>query len=79
MMASNRGLKDQSLRTLGQTAVVCLLMLVTTIPLLAQGGATGTILGVVMDSTGAVVANADVTVTNVATGVAKTTQTQFRR
>ncbi len=75
MMASNRGSKDQSLRILGQTAVVCLLVLVTTIPLLAQGGATGTILGVVMDSTGAVVANAEVVITNVATGVAKTTQT----
>jgi hypothetical protein len=74
MTASNRGLNDQSLGMMGQSAVVCLLMLVTTIPLLAQGGATGTIVGVVMDPTGAVVADADVTVTNVATGVDKATK-----
>ena len=40
-----------------------------------QGGATGTILGTVSDSTGAVVGNATVIVTNTATGVAQRTQT----
>ena len=40
-----------------------------------QGGATGTILGTVSDSTGAVVGSATVTVTNTATGVAQRTQT----
>ena len=36
--------------------------------LYAQGGATGTVLGTVTDSTGAIVPNANVTVTNTATG-----------
>ncbi len=41
----------------------------------AQGGANGTILGTVTDNSGAVVANAAVEVTNVATGVTSHTQT----
>jgi hypothetical protein len=40
-----------------------------TVKLFAQAGATGTILGTVTDSTGAIVANAKVTVTNTATNV----------
>ncbi len=38
----------------------------------AQGGSTGTILGLVSDSTGAVIPNAKVTITNTATGTATT-------
>lgn len=41
----------------------------------AQAGATGTILGTVTDSTGAMVSNASVTVTNAATGTAVRTTT----
>jgi hypothetical protein len=43
--------------------------------LFAQAGATGTILGTVTDSSGAVLPNIKVTVTNVATGVALVTAT----
>jgi Carboxypeptidase regulatory-like domain len=50
--------------------VLCLVTLLATGSILfAQAGATGTILGSVTDPTGAVVPNAKVTVTNVATGV----------
>ena len=55
---------------------ICLFtLLLMTGRLFAQAGATGTILGTVTDSTGAFVANAKVTVTNVATGVAFQTTT----
>ena len=43
--------------------------------LLGQGVASGTILGTVLDNSGAVVANANVTITNVATGVSRQTKT----
>ncbi len=43
--------------------------------LLAQAGASGTIVGTVTDSTGAIIPNARVTVTNTATGVASHTVT----
>src|SRR5437660_9939750 len=42
---------------------------------LAQGGAYGTILGTVTDNSGAVVANAGIEVTNIATNVSKRTET----
>ena len=54
----------------------CLLTVVASASLLfAQGGATGTILGTVTDSSGAVIANADVIVTNTATNIAHPTKT----
>ena len=43
--------------------------------LYAQGGAYGTILGIVTDNSGAVMAKASVDVTNVATNVSKHTET----
>src|SRR5690348_12637626 len=55
------------------------LLLVTVLGLVsglyAQGGANATILGTVTDSSGAVVANAKVEITNVATNVSTVTQT----
>ena len=52
------------------------LLIVSVGRLFAQGGATGTILGTVTDSSGAIVQNAQVVVTNVGTGIAyKTTTT----
>jgi len=45
--------------------------------LYAQGGANGTILGTVTDTAGAVVANARINVTNVATNVTNQTQTTW--
>lgn len=53
--------------------IICALVLFLT-PLYAQK-ITGTISGVVSDPTGAVVANATVTITNVATGLARTATT----
>src|SRR5690349_2613058 len=53
--------------------IFCALVLFMT-PLYAQK-ITGTISGVVTDPTGAVVANATVTITNVATGLARTATT----
>lgn len=50
-------------------------MLLSRALLFAQAGATGTILGTVTDNSGAVVANASVTVANVATGVNNQTRT----
>jgi hypothetical protein len=50
-------------------------LLLSSTLLLGQAGSTGTILGTVLDNTGAVVANATITVTNNATGVSKETKT----
>jgi hypothetical protein len=50
-------------------------LLLSSALLLSQGGATGTILGTVLDNSGAVVTGATVTVTNVATGVSNQTRT----
>ncbi len=55
--------------------VVCLFVIVSAGLLYGQGGANGTILGTVTDSSGAVVGNAKIDVTNVATGVASHTET----
>jgi outer membrane receptor protein involved in Fe transport len=53
----------------------CLFFIVSASLLYGQGGANGTILGTVTDSSGAVVGNAQVDVTNVATGVVSHTST----
>jgi hypothetical protein len=56
--------------------VICLMVLLaTTGSLLAQAGATGTILGTVTDSTGAVLPDAAVQIKNMATGVTANTVT----
>jgi hypothetical protein len=56
---------------------VCLLgvLAVAAVNALGQGGGTGTILGTVVDGTGAVLPNAKVTVTSAATGLAYHTET----
>ena len=53
----------------------CLFVVVAASFLYGQGGATGSILGNVTDESGAVVTNAKVDVTNIATGVVYNTQT----
>ncbi len=55
--------------------VVCLFVIVWAGLLYGQGGANGTILGSVTDNSGAVVGNAKIDVTNMATGVASHTET----
>jgi hypothetical protein len=50
-------------------------LLLSSVLLFSQGGATGTILGTVLDNSGAVVSGATVTVTNVGTGVVNHTRT----
>src|SRR3954462_7072252 len=50
-------------------------LLLSSVLLFSQGGATGTILGTVLDNSGAVVSGATVTVTNVGTGVINHTKT----
>ncbi len=54
--------------------VVCLFVIVSAGLLYGQGGANGTILGTVTDNSGAVLANAGIDVTNVATNVTAHTQ-----
>jgi Carboxypeptidase regulatory-like domain/TonB dependent receptor len=49
-------------------------LLLSSALLFSQGGATGTVLGTVLDNSGAVVTGATVTVTNVATGVSNQTK-----
>ena len=55
----------------------CLLlfMLMAAGKIYGQGGATGTILGTITDKTGAVIADARVTITNIGTGISRTTVT----
>lgn len=55
--------------------VVCLFLVASAALMYGQGGANGTILGTVTDSSGAVVGSAQVDVTNVATGVVGHTST----
>jgi len=60
-----------------KTRILMLCLLITSAAglLYGQGGASGTILGTVTDTSGAVIANAKVDVTNIATGVVIHTQT----
>ena len=58
-----------------RTLSIALLILSAAGFLYGQAGATGTILGTVTDNSGAVVANASVDVTNIATNVSKHTGT----
>ena len=59
-----------------KTRILCLcLLIISGAYLYGQGAGTGTILGTVTDSSGAVVANAGVDITNVATSVTTHTQT----
>src|SRR5215469_15828121 len=55
--------------------LACVLVIVSAGWLFGQGGAVGTILGTVTDNSGAVVANANIEVTNTETGVIAHTQT----
>ena len=55
--------------------LVLVILLVGTGRMFGQAGATGTILGTVTDSTGAIIPNVKVTVTNTATNVAFRTTT----
>lgn len=55
--------------------MICLLIASATTMFYGQGAGTGTILGTVTDSSGAVVANARVDITDIATGVSAHTQT----
>lgn len=61
------------MRSVTRFTLVILVVLATSIGLWAQAG-TGAVSGVVFDPTGAVVANAQVTLVNQATGVARKTQ-----
>jgi len=55
--------------------LTCVLLMTAGHALYGQGSASGTILGTVTDNTGAVVANANVEITNTATGVSQKTLT----
>ncbi len=59
--------------------VVCLFVVASAGLLYGQGGANGTILGTVTDSSGAVRGQCDVDVTNVATGVISPYREQRQR
>src|ERR1700721_156405 len=61
--------------TMTRSLLQLLLVISSAALLYGQGGAYGTILGTVKDNSGAVVANASVVVTNVATNVIKNTET----
>ena len=61
--------------TMTRNFLLCLLMILATGLVFGQVGATGTVLGTVADNSGAVVANAGVSITNIATGVSKKTTT----
>ncbi len=54
---------------------VCLFVFASAFLLFGQGGAVGTILGTVTDTSGAVVASANVTVTNLGTNITRATTT----
>ena len=61
--------------TMTRNFLLCLLVVSSAGLLRGQGGAVGTILGTVKDNSGAVVAQAGVDVTNIATGVTNHTET----
>ena len=62
--------------TMTRSFLLCsLIVLSAQVLLFGQSGATGTILGTVTDNSGAVVANAKVAITNLATGVTKNATT----
>jgi hypothetical protein len=63
------------LRRICTALVVTVAMLALVTVSYGQGGASGTILGTVTDNTGAIVSNATVQITNVATGVTQKTST----
>jgi hypothetical protein len=54
---------------------VCFLILILALPRNARGQSTGTILGIVTDPTGSVIANAKVTAVRIETGVVQATVT----
>jgi hypothetical protein len=67
-----------SVSRLKKSALIYLLIAVMTAPAmtaLAQSGPTGSLSGVITDPTGAVITNANVTLTNKATGASRTTTT----
>jgi Carboxypeptidase regulatory-like domain/TonB dependent receptor len=68
---------EEAITMLAKMRIVLLFVLTVSLSnlLYAQGGANGTILGTVTDTAGAVVANARINVTNVATNVTNQTQT----
>lgn len=68
-------LENATMRVIRFVFVLSLFFIVSATLMYGQGGANGTILGTVIDSSGAVVANAQVDVTNVATGVVSRTST----
>jgi len=65
--------REQNMRV--RNLLLCFLILMAATWVYGQGGAYGTIIGTVTDNSGASVANADVEVTNIATNVAKHTET----
>jgi hypothetical protein len=64
-----------NMSTMTRNFLLCLLVVSSAGLLRGQGGAVGTILGTVKDNSGAVVAQAGVDVTNIATGVTNHTET----
>src|SRR6266446_1237029 len=66
-LVSKRHRRNATMRV--HQLAVCMFVIVSAGFIYGQGGANGTILGTVTDNSGAVVANANVDVTNIATGI----------